>query len=281
MTPAGARPTEPRPADTVSGMSGTASPNYRDRNSTADRALDILTMFDDTHLVVSGTAVAERLGVARSTAYRYLQSLVAGRFLEEAPGGGFRLGLRVLEIARLARRSYGLSEVALPSMQALAEDVRETVLLTRRTGDLVVCVDRAESETRAVRISYERGSALPLNAGAAALVLLAWSPEDEARRLLEAAELRRFTPATLTDVDALVERLGRIRRLGYSVTRGELDLDVVGISAPIRSQGGQVVAAVSVAALASRLYPEAEAEVAQKVLAVAGEISERLALAAA
>ncbi|WP_105968201.1 IclR family transcriptional regulator [Streptomyces geranii] len=262
-------------------MSGTASPNYRDRNSTADRALDILTMFDDTHLVISGTAVAERLGVARSTAYRYLQSLVSGRFLEEAPGGGFRLGLRVLEIARLARRSYGLSETALPSMQALAEEVGETVLLTRRTGDLVICVDRAESEAQAVRISYERGSALPLNAGAAALVLLAWSPEDEARRLLEATELRRFTPATLTDVDALVERLGRIRRLGYSVTRGELDPDVVGIAAPIRSQGEQVVAAVSVAALASRLYPEAEAEVAQRVLAVAGEISERLALAAA
>ncbi|MFE2423841.1 IclR family transcriptional regulator [Streptomyces hokutonensis] len=167
-------------------MSGNTSSNYRDRNSTADGALDILTVFDDIHLVVSGSAVAERLGVARSTAYRYLQSLVAGRFLEEAPGGGFRLGLRVLEIARLARRSYGLSEVALPSIQALAEDVHEAVLLTRRTGNLVVCVDRAET-TRAVRISYERGSALPINAGASALVLLAWSPDDEARRLLEAA----------------------------------------------------------------------------------------------
>ena len=274
-------PTDPPPAARVSGMSGTVSPTYRERNSTADRALDILTMFDDDQLVVSGTVVAERLGVARSTAYRYLQSLVAGRFLEEAPGGGFRLGLRVLEIARLARRSYGLSEVALPLMEALAAEVQETVLLTRRAGDLVVCVDRAESESRAVRISYERGSTLPLNAGAAALVLLAWSPEDEARRLLGAAELRRFTPSTLTDVDALIERMGRIRRLGYSVTRGELDLDVVGISAPIRSQGVQVVAAVSVAALASRLYPEAEAEVAQKLLTTAGEISERLALAAA
>lgn len=274
-------PTGPRPAGKVSGMSGTASPSYRDRNATADRALDILTMFDDTHLVISGTEVAERLGVARSTAYRYLQSLVAGRFLEEAPGGGFRLGLRVLEISRLARRSYGLSEVALPSMRKLAEEVQETVLLTRRAGDLVVCVDLAENETRAVRISYERGSALPLNAGAAALVLLAWSAEDEARRVLEAAELHRFTPATLTDVDALVERLGRIRRLGYSITRGELDPDVVGISAPIRNQDGQVVAALSVAALASRLHPEAEAEVAQKLLAMAGEISERLALAAA
>lgn len=261
-------------------MSGNASPSYRDRNSTADRALDILTMFDDTHLVVSGTAVAERLGVARSTAYRYLQSLVAGRFLEEAPGGGFRLGLRVLEIARLARRSYGLTEVALPSMKTLAQEVGETVLLTRRAGDLVVCVDRAESETRAVRISYERGSALPLNAGASALVLLAWSPEDEARRLLEAGELRRFTSATLTDVNALMERLDRIRRLGYSITRGELDPDVVGIAAPIRNEEQQVAAAVSVAALASRVYPEAETEIAHKVLDAARGISERMAVVA-
>lgn len=119
-----------------------------------------------------------------------------------------RLGLRVLEIARLARRSFGLSEVALPAMEALADEVGETVLLTRRAGDLVVCVDRAESGTRAVRISYERGSALPVNAGASALVLLDWGPEEEARRLLETVELRRFTPATLTDVDALVERVG-------------------------------------------------------------------------
>ncbi|MFF5138414.1 helix-turn-helix domain-containing protein [Streptomyces sp. NPDC013157] len=79
-------------------------------------------MFDDTRLVISGSAVAERLGVARSTAYRYLQSLVSSRFLEEAPGGGFRLGLRVLEIGRLARRSYGLSEIAVPAMTELSDE---------------------------------------------------------------------------------------------------------------------------------------------------------------
>ena len=234
-------------------------------------------MFTDAQLVVSGSAVAERLGVARSTAYRYLQSLVSSRFLEEAPGGGFRLGLRVLEIARLARQSYGLSEAALPAMTALVEDVGESVLLTRRTGGLVVCVDRVEPATGAVRISYERGSTLPLNAGASALVLLAWIPEEEARRLLEAAELQRFTPATLTDVDMLMKRLAHIQRAGYSVTRGELDPDVLGIAAPIRDEQGHVVAAVSVAALASRVFPEAEGEFARKVLEAAREISDRLA----
>jgi IclR family acetate operon transcriptional repressor len=263
-------------------MSGTASTasGYRERNSTADRALDILMMFTETQPIISGTAVAERLGVARSTAYRYLQSLVTTRFLEEAPGGGFRLGLRVLEIARLARRSYGLSEIAMPLMTALAEDVRETVLLTRRAGDLVVCVDRAEAGTRAVRISYERGSTLPINAGASALALLAWSPHEQARRLLEATELRRFTPATLTDVDSIMQRLDRIRQAGHSITRAELDPDVLGIAAPIRDENDHVIAAVSVAALASRVRPEAETGIVERVLATARDISERIATVA-
>lgn len=258
----------------------TSAGGYRERNSTADRALDILMMFTDAQLVISGNDVAERLGVARSTAYRYLQSLVNTRFLEEAPGGGFRLGLRVLEVARLARRSYGLSEVALPVMTELSEQVQETVLLTRRTADLVVCVDRVEAGTRAVRISYERGSSLPINAGASALVLLAWTPEDEARSLLQAADLRRFTSATLTDVDSLMRRLASIRESGYSITRAELDPDVIGLAAPIQDEHGQVVAAVSVAALASRVDPTAETKIIGRVVDAARDISDRLAVVA-
>jgi DNA-binding IclR family transcriptional regulator len=263
-------------------MSGAVSPGsgYRERNSTADRALDILMMFTDAQPVLSGNAIAEQLGVARSTAYRYLQSLVNTQFLEEAPGGGFRLGLRILEIARRARRSYGLSEIALPAMTTLSEQVQETVLLTRRAGDLVICVDRVEAATRAVRISYERGSSLPLNAGASALALLAWSPAPEVEKLLSAARLHRFTPATLTSVEALMRRLAEIRGQGYSITRAELDPDVLGIAAPIRDESGQVVAAVSVAALASRITAKAQPRIIKHVLSTAGHISDRLAVVA-
>ena len=263
-------------------MSGVTSPSsgYRERNSTADRALDILLMFTDAQPVMSGNAIAEHLGVARSTAYRYLQSLVNTRFLEEAPGGGFRLGLRILEIARVARRSYGLSEVALPAMTMLSEQAQETVLLTRRSGDLVVCVDRVEVETRPVRISYERGSSLPLNAGASALALLAWSPTAAVRTLLSNARLQKFTPATLTSIDALMHRLAEIRQKGFAVTRGELDADVLGIAAPITDEGGQVVAAVSVAALASRVNAKAESNLVKLVLVTARQISDGLAVIA-
>ncbi len=58
----------------------------------------------------------------------------------------------------MARKAYGLSELALPVMQDLAAATHESVLLTRRVGDLVVCLERAESVTHTVRISYERGA---------------------------------------------------------------------------------------------------------------------------
>ena len=54
---------------------------YRERNSTADRTLDILGMFQPGRLRVSAQQVADELGVARSTAYRYLQTLSAEAYI--------------------------------------------------------------------------------------------------------------------------------------------------------------------------------------------------------
>ncbi|UFS59799.1 IclR family transcriptional regulator [Subtercola endophyticus] len=226
---------------------------YRESNSTADRALTILNMFDDRRLVVSANEVASTLSVARSTAYRYLQSLVTSKFLEEAPGGGFRLGLRLLELAKLARRGYGLSDAALPLMQDLAERFHQTVLLTRRVGSSIVCVEREEADGQYVRLSYERGTTLPINAGASALILLAWSPEDEIRSLLSSQQLHKFTPNTVVDVGQLMERLEAIRAQGYSVTHGEVDPDMMGVAVPVFREDGVVVACLSFVVFENRL----------------------------
>lgn len=222
------------------------STGYRERNSTADRALTILDLFSDERLTVSATQVVAALECSRSTAYRYLQTLVSTSFLEEAPGGGFRLGVRVMELSRLARRGYGLTEIALPVMRELAARVHETVLLTRLVDEAVVCVERCEGSRQLVRISYERGSRLPTNAGASALVLMAWLPEAEARELLSRAPQQRFTKATVTEVDALLARLAEIRRRGVAVSIGEVDPDAAGIAAPIFTETGSVQAGLSV-----------------------------------
>jgi DNA-binding IclR family transcriptional regulator len=103
-----------------------------------------------------------------------------------------------------------------------------------------------------VRISYERGATLPLHAGAAALVLLAWEPPATARRLLSAAPLERFTPRTEIDPDPLLARLQTIRESGLARAVSELDDDITGIAAPVRDGAGRVVAAIGIAALTRR-----------------------------
>src|SRR2546427_13051954 len=104
------------------GMSVEASSSgYRDRNSTADRALTILEMFHEAHLTISATEVAEELSVARSTAYRYLQSLVSRGFLEESPSGGVPPGVGGFRLSRLSREKYGRCEGAPPIIRAVWE----------------------------------------------------------------------------------------------------------------------------------------------------------------
>ena len=250
--------------------------NYRERNSTADKALDILLMFDDSRPTVAAAEVASHLHVARSTAYRYLQSLVQSGFVEEHPGGGFRLGPRILELARLARRGVGLSELAQPVMHRLAATTGETVLLTRLAGTAVICLERADATERAIRVSYEPGQVLPTNAGASAHVLLAWLDPSDLERILATTRFTRFTHRTVVDADRLRRRLADTRAEGVAVSRGELDPDVLGIAAPVRGEGDRVVAGLGVAAVASRIADEQVDRIAGEVRNAAAEIGTRL-----
>ena len=248
---------------------------YRERNSTADRALNILEMFSDDHLVLSASEVADHLGVARSTAYRYLETLVQSNFLVEDGRAGFRLGMKVLQLSRLARQSYGLSDLAVPALRALADRYHQTVLLTKLMGNAVVCLEREESSEQYVRLSYQRGTILSVNAGASALVLLGWLPEQELAQLLGSVRLERFTPASLTDPAELTARLAQIRADGYAVTHGEVDPDAIGIAAPIFQSSGAVLAAVSIVAIRARLTDAAVEELLRSVVSTAQDLTEQ------
>lgn len=248
---------------------------YRERNSTADRALNILEMFTDDHLVLSAAEVAEHLGVARSTAYRYLETLVQSNFLAEDGRAGFRLGLKVLQLSRLARQSYGLADIAVPALRTLAERFGQTVLLTKLMGNAVVCLEREESSEQYVRLSYQRGTILNINAGASAQVLLAWLPARDLDRLLGSVQLERFTPASITDPEALRGRLAAIRSAGYAITEGEVDTDAIGIAAPIFQSPGAVLAAVSIVAIRSRLNGSSIDDMRRAVTQTAADLTEQ------
>jgi DNA-binding IclR family transcriptional regulator len=185
----------------------------------------------------------------------------------------------LLELARLARRGYGFGELATPIMASLAERFHQTVLLTRRAGASIVCIERQESEAQYVRLSYERGTVLPINAGASAVVLLAWLPEDQVRALLSQAPLHSFTPNTLVDPEDIVKRLATIRDAGYAITQGEVDPDVLGVAVPVRGRDARVEAGLSFVIMKNRFSGDID-ELVGALLEAARKLGELVELAA-
>jgi len=245
------------------------------RNATADRAIDVLLLFDSSTPVLSAGVIAERLGMSRSTTYRYLQSLRSSNMLEEDEvRGGFRLGSRIFELASIARQGLGLSEIALPVMQDLSREIDEAVLLTRRSGTMAVCLERVET-TRPIRLSYERGHLLPLHAGAPSKVLLAYEEHSDLE-IESLGKLERFTDATITDPRKLRAELAKIRELGYAVSNGERDKGVRGIAAPIFGPDGKIVAGISAGSLAFQTHDDQLPAIIAAVRAAAQRVTDRL-----
>lgn len=254
----------------------TENTSTQGRNATADRAIDVLLLFNEEQPVLTAEEVSERLGMPRSTTYRYLQSLRSYGLVEEGDtNGSFRLGPSVFRLARAARVGIGLPEIALPVMHDLVAQTGETALLTRRTDAHVVCIERVES-TQRIRLSYERGHVLPLHAGASAKVLMAFLDPAEIEAVLSSGPFQRYTENTITDPALLRTQLETIRANGYAVTNGEVDEGVRGVAAPIFGPNKRIVAGLSVAGPAFRIDDTVLPDVIHAVQEAANRISNRL-----
>lgn len=242
-------------------------------NSTADRAIEILLMFEDSHPVITASEVAERFGMPRSTTYRYLSSLRTQGLLIEASDGGFRLGHRIFTLARIARLGFTILQVARPHLEALLRDTGETVLLIQRNGVELSILECLES-SGAIRISYARGRVLPTPASASSKVFLAFDKPGRVEKLLRGRKIARYTENTLTDPGQISDVLAEVRRNGYAINFNEVDEGVAAVSAPVFGPNQVIEYAVSVVAPSFRVDPTRLAVLAPRVMAAAAAISE-------
>lgn len=242
-------------------------------NSTADRAIEILLMFDDARPVISAAEVAERFKMPRSTTYRYLSSLRAQGLLIEAGEGGFRLGPKILALARIARQGFSILQISRPHLERARKDTGETVLLTQRTGEDLTVLECLESSSP-IRISYERGQVLPTPASASSKVFLAFDAEGRAGKVLKKRRFTQYTDQTITDPAKLARNLEEVRANGYAVNHDEVDQGITAVAAPIFDAHGEVAYSISMVAPSFRVTDARLKELARVAKATAAEITE-------
>lgn len=204
--------------------------------------------------------LCERTGLPRATAHRLAAGLETHRLLGRDDEGRWQLGPALSELASHVNDPLLAAGAAV--LPGLREITGESVQLYRREGTTRVCVAALEPPA-GLRDTVPVGARLPMTAGSGAKVLLAYSDAVTQRAVLPSA---KFNERTLAEV----------RRRGWAQSAAEREAGVASVSAPVRDNAGDVIAAVSVSGPIDRMGRHPGARWAADLLAAAEALTRRL-----
>ncbi|HWF57884.1 MAG TPA: IclR family transcriptional regulator, partial [Candidatus Dormibacteraeota bacterium] len=218
----------------------------------ADRMLRILEAFGARERDVSLGELADRVGLPKSSVHRLLTTLIAHGFIDRDPGTRrYTLGIRLFELGSAALHERGLHGAAQPLLQELSRRTGETCHLAVLSGIEAVYVYKVEGPAT-ISMSSRVGGRAPAHATSIGKVLVAWGSAE----LLEdvrAHPMAAWTTHTITSVEALDAELRAVRLRGYALDLGEYAEGLNCIAAPVRDQGGGVMAALGIAGPRTRI----------------------------
>jgi DNA-binding IclR family transcriptional regulator len=235
-------------------------------------ALDLLDCFMASD-ELGVTDIAQRLGVAKSTAHRLLTTLSARGMAEKNPETGrYRLGMHVYELGTLTANRNRLRKLALPVMEELRQLTGHTIHLSVADGADVIHLERLQS-MRGVHVMVDLQRRFPVHSTAGGKAIAAFNAEvADARRRADFPVLTSRTVRSGSDFDRV---LAEVRRTGYATNREEAMLGFTSIAAPILDSAGLARAAISIAGPNREIDPNFE-RIARLVLTAARKISKAL-----
>ena len=247
-----------------------------ERIQTIDRMVSILDCFSLDEPSLGVREVSRKTGLSSSTTGRMMAYLNDLGILNQDPETlSYMMGSKVLAWAGIYTISSDIRSLALPVMVRLQEQTRETISLYVLEGNERVCVERLESP-ETVRIVARVGRRIPLYAGSAGKVFLAFMAVDKAKQILEETDLVPMTKKTITERDDLWENLEKIRKQGFAVSKGEWILEASGVAAPVFDQDGKISAALTVSGPTQRFTEDRIREISGLVKDGASLISSEL-----
>lgn len=228
---------------------------------------------------LSLTEAAGQIGGTKSTVLALLRTLIDFDYVTAfGRGPRYRLGPAVVHLAESHRNSLPWLDAAKPIAQRLTEKSGWTSRLASHIDGHPIFEDRVDAPG-VIRFFTPLGIRELPHVSAAGKAILACLPESEVRRIIGETGLPRRTRNTITDIEALLGDLERIRERGYAVDDEEDDEGVFCIAATFQAADGAPVGAISITGLKADMpawrVPEYSAMVTESANAIAMAIGGR------
>lgn len=198
------------------------------------------------------TDLSRATGLGKGTVHRILSGLSANGWIEqEQQTGNYFLGLQILSLAVAAANRFELAQRSAPLISRLADTTQDTVYLSLRSGYDAVCISRYEGSFPIKTITLNVGDRRPLGIGAGSLALLAFLPFDEIEEILDANKAARLQyPINEQQLRRMIKHA---QEYGFTYNDERLVRGMSGIGIPVYRSDKRPIAAISVAAISSRL----------------------------
>ena len=212
--------------------------------------------------------IAEAAKLHASTAHRLLLPLLQLGFVEQQQDSRYRVGLEAIAVGSGFLRRSPIRRAALPFLMRLSEQTRLTVNLGFWWKGKVVIVDCLPMP--GTNAFYEPGNVVPAHATAIGKALLAHRGKSALRTI---GPLDRFTEHTICTLEGLEAEMGLVLKAGFAADNEEAILGCRCLAAPIRLDGVEPEAAVSLTGPAAMVDDETLKELAKILIDRCANIS--------
>jgi IclR family pca regulon transcriptional regulator len=226
----------------------------RDLVAGLEKGLQVIEAFDQERSSLTIAEVAERTGLTRAAARRYLLTLTHLGYMRHE-NKLFSLTPAVLRLGQSYLHSARLPRLVQPLLYRLAYSVGEAASAGVLDHDQLVCVS-AVSAGQLVSATLQPGTRVPAWCTANGRMLLASLPPPQLEAYLLRLQTERITEHTITDKHRLAQEIERVREQGYALVDQELELGLRTMSVPLRNFRGEVVAAMNISVHAVRMTLE-------------------------
>jgi IclR family transcriptional regulator, KDG regulon repressor len=184
------------------------------------------------------------VGLHNSTTFHLAKTLVSLGYVRQEPDSKrYRIGGPLFALAASALDEIEMVNLAKPVLEDLSHETEESSHFSVRMGDAVVVIAKTGGPG-AFQLADRVGVVRPAHCTALGKVMLASLNADQLQAYLERADLKPWTPKSITEIPALLREITEVRRLGLASDEGEFDLEVRCFAVPVRDFTGQVIGAI-------------------------------------
>jgi IclR family transcriptional regulator, pca regulon regulatory protein len=251
-----------------------AEPVDKEFMATLAKGLAVLGAFGKEHPSMTLSEAALETNVSRATARRILRTL-AGLGLVEQSGRQFTLTPGILKFGFSYLATQNWIERAAPLMKDLSEQVRESCSAAILQDTEIVYVARVPA-SRIMSAALSVGSRLPAFHTSLGRIQLGYLDESEIWRRLMSLRIEPLTQNTITDPQALFDRVREDRAQGFSIVDEEIERGLRSIAVPIVDHQGQAIAALNLSTHTTRTTRN---EMREKFLPALRAVADKIGMA--